>query len=79
MSDDHIHLLFLLMSIPPCHRFVHTWMPAEADKLIMENMNKNIVDMDEYPAAAIIHNRCISMRMFDLTSILDLTISHDHL
>jgi len=41
--------------------FVHTWMPPDADKLIMENLNKNIVDMDEYPAASIIHNRCISM------------------
>lgn len=27
----------------------------------MENINKNQVDMDEYPAATIIHNRCISM------------------
>lgn len=43
-------------------RFVHTWMPEEANKLILENINKNIVDLDEYPAAAIIHNRCISMR-----------------
>ncbi|KAJ7138454.1 glutamate decarboxylase [Mycena crocata] len=41
--------------------FVHTWMPAEAEKLIMENLNKNQVDQDEYPAATIIHNRCISM------------------
>ncbi|KAJ3868004.1 glutamate decarboxylase [Lentinula novae-zelandiae] len=41
--------------------FVHTWMPEEANKLIMENINKNQVDMDEYPAATIIHNRCISM------------------
>ncbi|KAF5364790.1 hypothetical protein D9758_009317 [Tetrapyrgos nigripes] len=41
--------------------FVHTWMPDEATKLIMENMNKNQVDMDEYPAATIIHNRCVSM------------------
>ncbi|KAF8877197.1 pyridoxal phosphate-dependent transferase [Infundibulicybe gibba] len=41
--------------------FVHTWMPEEADKLITENMNKNQVDLDEYPAATIIHNRCISM------------------
>lgn len=32
-----------------------------ADKLIMENLNKNQVDLDEYPAATIIHNRCISM------------------
>ena len=36
-------------------------MPEDADKLIMENLNKNIVDMDEYPAASLIHNRCISM------------------
>ncbi|TFK41706.1 glutamate decarboxylase [Crucibulum laeve] len=41
--------------------FVHTWMPDDANKLIMENINKNLVDLDEYPAASIIHNRCISM------------------
>jgi len=47
-------------------------MPPEADKLIMENMNKNIVDLDEYPAASIIHNRCISMSAFDLKLIFEL-------
>ncbi|KAF8908628.1 glutamate decarboxylase [Gymnopilus junonius] len=41
--------------------FVHTWMPEDADKLIVENLNKNIVDLDEYPAASLIHNRCVSM------------------
>ncbi|KAJ7154704.1 glutamate decarboxylase [Mycena filopes] len=41
--------------------FVHTWMPEPAKKLIMDNINKNQVDLDEYPAATIIHNRCISM------------------
>lgn len=41
-------------------------MPPDADKLIMENINKNIVDLDEYPAASIIHNRCVSMSTFDL-------------
>ncbi|KAF8970200.1 glutamate decarboxylase [Flammula alnicola] len=41
--------------------FVHTWMPEDADRLIMENINKNIVDLDEYPAASLIHNRCVSM------------------
>ena len=57
-------------------RFVHTWMPEDANKLIMENINKNIVDQDEYPAAAIIHSRCISMRayIFDLRHWRDLTI-----
>jgi hypothetical protein len=29
--------------------FVHTWMPAEADKLMMENVGKNLIDQDEYP------------------------------
>jgi glutamate decarboxylase len=24
-------------------------MPAEADKLMVENMNKNLIDQDEYP------------------------------
>ncbi|KAF9041418.1 glutamate decarboxylase [Panaeolus papilionaceus] len=41
--------------------FVHTWMPDPANQLIMENLNKNIVDQDEYPAATNIHNRCVSM------------------
>ncbi|KIY49774.1 glutamate decarboxylase [Fistulina hepatica ATCC 64428] len=41
--------------------FVHTWMPDEANKLYIENMNKNLADQDEYPAAQIIHNRCVSM------------------
>ncbi|KAJ7033190.1 glutamate decarboxylase [Mycena alexandri] len=38
-----------------------SWMPKEAQDLIIENINKNQVDLDEYPAATIIHNRCISM------------------
>ena len=29
--------------------FVTTWMEPECDKLIMESVNKNYVDMDEYP------------------------------
>ncbi|KZV98618.1 glutamate decarboxylase [Exidia glandulosa HHB12029] len=41
--------------------FVHTWMPPEAEKLIMENIAKNAVDQDEYPATQVIHARCISM------------------
>ncbi|KAF9448591.1 glutamate decarboxylase [Macrolepiota fuliginosa MF-IS2] len=45
--------------------FVHTQMPDDANKLILENINKNIVDLEEYPAASIIHNRCVSM-MADL-------------
>ncbi|KAJ7489933.1 pyridoxal phosphate-dependent transferase [Mycena galericulata] len=41
--------------------FVHTWMPAPADKLMVENMSKNLIDTDEYPATQIIHQRCISI------------------
>lgn len=29
--------------------FVTTWMEPECEKLIMDSLNKNYVDMDEYP------------------------------
>ncbi|KAL0572634.1 glutamate decarboxylase gad1, partial [Marasmius crinis-equi] len=41
--------------------FVHTWMPSQADKLMQENMNKNLIDGDEYPATQVIHTRCVSI------------------
>ncbi|KAF8803528.1 glutamate decarboxylase [Phlegmacium glaucopus] len=41
--------------------FVHTWMPPEADLLVRENISKNLIDSDEYPATQIIHTRCISI------------------
>ncbi|KAI3610861.1 glutamate decarboxylase [Moniliophthora roreri] len=41
--------------------FVHTWMPPQADKLMQENISKNLIDCDEYPATQILHTRCISM------------------
>ncbi|KAJ3723453.1 glutamate decarboxylase [Lentinula guzmanii] len=41
--------------------FVHTWMPSQADKLMQENMTKNLIDTDEYPATQHIHTRCISI------------------
>lgn len=41
--------------------FVHTWMPPQADKLVHENITKNLIDTDEYPATQIIHTRCISI------------------
>ncbi|KAI9032559.1 glutamate decarboxylase [Phycomyces nitens] len=44
-----------------CASFVHTWMEPEADKLLMENISKNLSDQDEYPATMRIHGRCISM------------------
>ncbi|TFK42928.1 glutamate decarboxylase [Crucibulum laeve] len=41
--------------------FVHTWMPEQAEKLVQENITKNLIDSDEYPATQIIHNRCVSI------------------
>ncbi|KAF9036705.1 glutamate decarboxylase [Panaeolus papilionaceus] len=41
--------------------FVHTWMPPQADKLMKENMNKNLIDADEYPSTQVIHTRCVSI------------------
>ncbi|KAI9496015.1 pyridoxal phosphate-dependent transferase [Zychaea mexicana] len=44
-----------------CASFVHTWMEPEADKLIMENISKNLSDQDEYPATMRVQGRCISI------------------
>jgi glutamate decarboxylase len=38
--------------------FVQTWMPSVADKLMLENISKNLIDQDEYPATQDIHTRC---------------------
>jgi glutamate decarboxylase len=47
--------------------FVTTWMEPEADKLIMESMDKNYVDNDEYPQTQIIQERVVNMlaRLFN--------------
>ncbi|KAI0303395.1 glutamate decarboxylase [Multifurca ochricompacta] len=41
--------------------FVNTWMPPVADKLMLENISKNLIDQDEYPMTQDIHTRCISI------------------
>lgn len=41
--------------------FVGTYMEDAANKLIMENISKNMSDADEYPAMMDIHARCISI------------------
>ncbi|XP_052165278.1 glutamate decarboxylase-like isoform X1 [Oryza glaberrima] len=41
--------------------FVTTWMEPECDKLIMDSVNKNYVDMDEYPVTTELQNRCVNM------------------
>ncbi|CAN1228144.1 Glutamate decarboxylase 4 [Linum perenne] len=47
--------------------FVTTWMEPECDKLIMSSINKNYVDMDEYPVTTELQNRCVNMiaRLFN--------------
>ncbi|XP_047324221.1 glutamate decarboxylase-like [Impatiens glandulifera] len=41
--------------------FVTTWMEPECDKLIMAAVNKNYVDMDEYPVTTELQNRCVNI------------------
>ncbi|WJX67023.1 glutamate decarboxylase [Trifolium repens] len=41
--------------------FVTTWMEPECDKLIMDSLNKNYVDMDEYPVTTELQNRCVNI------------------
>src|ERR1044071_513741 len=41
--------------------FVTTWMDPEAEKLMAETFDKNMIDKDEYPATAAIESRCVSM------------------
>jgi len=41
--------------------FVTTWMEDEAKQLIVENLNKNFVDQDEYPQTGIIQERVVNM------------------
>lgn len=47
--------------------FVTTWMEPECDKLIMSSINKNYVDMDEYPVTTELQNRCVNIiaRLFN--------------
>ncbi|XP_065850310.1 glutamate decarboxylase isoform X2 [Euphorbia lathyris] len=41
--------------------FVTTWMEPECNHLIMASLNKNYVDMDEYPVTTELQNRCVNM------------------
>lgn len=41
--------------------FVGTYMEKQAEQLMVENLNKNMSDADEYPAMMDIHARCISI------------------
>lgn len=41
--------------------FVGTYMEREAEALMIENISKNLSDVDEYPAMMAMHARCISI------------------
>jgi glutamate decarboxylase len=41
--------------------FVTTWMEPEADKLMAESFDKNMIDKDEYPQTAEIERRCVNV------------------
>ncbi|KAK6921352.1 Pyridoxal phosphate-dependent decarboxylase [Dillenia turbinata] len=41
--------------------FVTTWMEPECDQLMKSSINKNYVDMDEYPVTTELQNRCVNM------------------
>ncbi|KAI5816568.1 pyridoxal phosphate-dependent transferase [Pyronema omphalodes] len=41
--------------------FVNTYMDPYADRLMSENIAKNLADADEYPVVQSMHSRCISM------------------
>ncbi|GAA6008495.1 hypothetical protein JCM11491_004498 [Sporobolomyces phaffii] len=40
--------------------FVTTYMEPEAEKLMMDNMSKNLIDHEEYPAIAELESRCVN-------------------
>ncbi|NOZ42600.1 MAG: glutamate decarboxylase [Alphaproteobacteria bacterium] len=47
--------------------FVTTWMEPEAERLMKETFDKNMIDKDEYPQTAEIETRCVNMvaRLFN--------------
>jgi glutamate decarboxylase len=41
--------------------FVTTWMDPQAEKLMAESFDKNMIDKDEYPQTAELERRCVSI------------------
>jgi glutamate decarboxylase len=41
--------------------FVTTWMEPQAEKLMAECFDKNMIDKDEYPQTAELEMRCVNM------------------
>jgi len=53
----------LMDGTPPLNlaSFVTTYMEDEAEKLMMENLSKNFIDIEEYPACGEIETRCVNI------------------
>ena len=53
--------------------FVTTWMDPEANDLMSETFDKNMIDKDEYPVTAAIEQRCVCMvaDLFHAEGLLD--------
>ena len=51
--------------------FVTTWMEPQAEKLMVEAFDKNMIDKDEYPQTAELERRCVNMlsRLWNSPSI----------
>src|SRR5918912_894619 len=41
--------------------FVTTWMEPQAERLMAETFDKNMIDKDEYPRTAELEHRCVNM------------------
>ena len=41
--------------------FVTTWMEPQADRLMADTFDKNMIDKDEYPRTAALEERCVNM------------------
>jgi glutamate decarboxylase len=41
--------------------FVTTWMEPQANQLMADSVDKNMIDKDEYPQTAAIENRCVAI------------------
>jgi glutamate decarboxylase len=41
--------------------FVTTWMEPQAERLMAETFDKNMIDKDEYPRTAVLEQRCVNM------------------
>ena len=53
--------------------FVTTWMDPEAEQLMAETFDKNMIDKDEYPVTAAIEQRCVAMvaHLFNAENLRD--------